>query len=919
MADVTRTIDIIFGAVDNTSSGIGSVGAGLSSLESSVGAMTGPLADLTGSLFKAEAAVLALGAAFTAVAVQQAGTFVAGINEIGTLFQGTTEEIRTFNADVREFASTSVSSLEDITGATYSAVSAGIAYKDVLGVLSDAEKLSVAAKADLNDTIVTVASSLNAYGKSTEEAGDFSDALFTAVRYGQTTLPELAQSLGLVSSTAASAGISFDDLLAAVAGLTAGGVQTSQSMSGIKAAISNVLKPTKDATLVAKELGIEFSAAGIQAKGFAGFVKEIQEKTGGAIEPLSKLFGSTEALTVMLALTGRAAGKFNDALEGMKERTGAVDAAFTIMENNIDKVLQKLVNNMRLTLIQAGTPLLEQFGATTAELTDTFKQLTFSFEQGAFDPLLDVVKGFGLDMENILADVAANIPEALALNDKEFKELGNSFVGIRDAIGGVFEGVDLSTPKGLALVIKFITDTLTSLNKIVAEVIVTLTPFARDLFAIGKAFIESEDSAKELVAEVLAFGTALNTLLPIVGGVGIALTGLSTVIGTLAAAKYLGVSSGIGGIATSASKLIPLLGPLGIGAAAIAAGIALGTFAEETLGIGTILNDVLAPDVIFGDGATLGTAAFDLIQGIKDIGKQSYETQLQIALLNKANTETIKQSGELVQAYKDIGSEYRETALSAEDWTGINKDLTASFKDQGLHIDATTGKVQTLKEHQEEIAKSTDAAKKSTEKWVKILDDNGELLGYEDIGTSANKYLGEHSKSLDTAAKKTKELSEETDAFRIKMEEIASNERIKTIESKVELDIAQLETDANVAIEVADNIADAFAQSSDIVAGIFGGLGDIGGFYGLEKLEIIESQLEKENEFRDKALDSQLKLNDANIKLLQARAKALSGGKALIEVDGSGLTPHLEGFMFEVLKAIQIKANAEGVNYLLGA
>jgi hypothetical protein len=38
----------------------------------------------------------------------------------------------------------------------------------------------------------------------------------------------------------------------------------------------------------------------------------------------------------------------------------------------------------------------------------------------------------------------------------------------------------------------------------------------------------------------------------------------------------------------------------------------------------------------------------------------------------------------------------------------------------------------------------------------------------------------------------------------------------------------------------------------------------------------------------------------------------------MISIDGKGLQPHLEAFMFEILSAIQVKANAEGMKMLVG-
>jgi hypothetical protein len=59
-------------------------------------------------------------------------------------------------------------------------------------------------------------------------------------------------------------------------------------------------------------------------------------------------------------------------------------------------------------------------------------------------------------------------------------------------------------------------------------------------------------------------------------------------------------------------------------------------------------------------------------------------------------------------------------------------------------------------------------------------------------------------------------------------------------------------------------------------------------------------------------------LTDAQIEMMQAQTDALVNGDSLIKIDGSGLAPHLEAFMWEVLKAVQVKVNRDGLKLLLG-
>ena len=150
----------------------------------------------------------------------------------------------------------------------------------------------------------------------------------------------------------------------------------------------------------------------------------------------------------------------------------------------------------------------------------------------------------------------------------------------------------------------------------------------------------------------------------------------------------------------------------------------------------------------------------------------------------------------------------------------------------------------------------------------------------------------------------------------LELEKIASNERIKTIEASVNLNIAQLESDTEKALAVFDNLGTVIQTTSDGLGGLFALFGSSN--VSLRERFQIEDQIELENERRAEALELQKELTKAQIAQLKARNAALQRGDALITVDGAGLQPHLEAFMFEVLEAVQVRVNAEGLDMLVG-
>ena len=191
MADLEQTVAIIFEGVDQMGAGVDSASKRLNSIIGSAQGVVDPIANATVGILKFEAALLAGGVAATGLAVKLAGDFDSQFREISTLVEAPTGSLDEFREAVLAYGSQSTNSIADVNSAVYSAISAGVDYTDSLEAVNTAEQLSIAGKADLGDTLTVLVSSLNAYGEGMDSASTFSDQLFTTVKNGQTTLPEL--------------------------------------------------------------------------------------------------------------------------------------------------------------------------------------------------------------------------------------------------------------------------------------------------------------------------------------------------------------------------------------------------------------------------------------------------------------------------------------------------------------------------------------------------------------------------------------------------------------------------------------------------------------------------------------------------------------------------------------------------------
>jgi hypothetical protein len=168
----------------------------------------------------------------------------------------------------------------------------------------------------------------------------------------------LASSLGNVAPLASAAGVSLEEVVAAVAGLTSQGQSTSVAVTGIRQAIAALIKPTSEAEKEAERLGISFDAAALESKGLAGVLADVERATGGSKESLAQLFGSVEALNAVLGLIGPSGDKFTDSLEAMGVAAGATDAAFKKIDESLSQRLLKQLGILSNIALEVGEVLL---------------------------------------------------------------------------------------------------------------------------------------------------------------------------------------------------------------------------------------------------------------------------------------------------------------------------------------------------------------------------------------------------------------------------------------------------------------------------------------------------------------------------------------------------------------------------------
>lgn len=285
-----------------------------------------------------------------AAAGKRSEEFNKQIGQIATLTDISTGKIA---REVRAMSAEFGLAKDALTKGLYDALSAGVPKDNVFEFMRTASKAAIAGGTDTAKAVDILTTAMNAFKIPVQEADGLSDALFTTVRLGKTTLEELSSSFAQVGPIAAASGVDIRQVLAATATLTKQGTPTAQAMTQIRAAIIAMNETLGDGwskTMTLQE-GMNAMAAA----------------AGGSTSKLKEMTGRVEGTMAILGLTGQnAAGAAND-LNQLASAAGATNDAFGKMDKAtvIAKTMQ-VIDNIVLKL---GNVTLAMFGGKLTELT----------------------------------------------------------------------------------------------------------------------------------------------------------------------------------------------------------------------------------------------------------------------------------------------------------------------------------------------------------------------------------------------------------------------------------------------------------------------------------------------------------------------------------------------------------------------
>lgn len=602
--------------------------------------------------------------------------------------------------------------------------------------------------------------------------------------------------------------------------------------------------------------------------------------------------------------------------------TSAVDA-FNIIQTKLNETTDRSVQlNAGVGLMgtqfeDLGTAAALAINTTNTGLADMQGKIdgmdTLTFEKKFTSVIRTITTEFGdlslwedakTRIGQVFVDVAASFGPAMDNIDLS---------GIEDAVGEIWSKIqrvfvdndlDLTTTEGMTRAVQLVVDSLESLADVTSGIITVLSPVPGIIKGIVEEFNDLPDGVKEAAGIILGLGTALTTLGAVVATGGAIVSGIGTIAGLF----------GTGGaLATGITSILGLItGPAGlvVGFGALAA--AAGAVAYDAM-----LSDSNEALRAAEDHAT---AIDSLIRKMEDIPAE--KTVEIFTLIETGELEAAeKLISELTEQEKTLkiraDAETRELTEFTESWDSLALDKTFN-----LAASINAGDFAVVDGILEDIpAEKTVVVDADTEPAMEEIS-----VFNETTGETITIMVPVETTGLDRVQKEIADIPTEK-ILELKIQgdidkQIAAiTAQADTAQAAFEwtakVDIAEVQAAADVSVAAFDGIAVSVDALAGSTSSMFGDL-----LSNWEKLSggeqrAFERELEKQSDLEAAALESQIKLNDAHVKNLEAQTKARERGDAMIEIDTSGLEPALDMIFWQIIEKAQIRGIEENPDFVI--
>lgn len=291
-----------------------------------------------------------------------------GIGEIMSITQGMPQVTKDWERAIYRIAHAYNFAVGDTTEALYQAISNQVAQgSNVISFLETSAQFAKATKSTLTQSVDLLSAAVNAFGYDARETEHIAAVLFRTIELGRVRTEDMANTFGRVAATASLAGVTFEDLGAAIAQITVRGVKYERASTFIINVLNKMMKPSKQMQQIFADMGVTSGEALIKIHGLTGVIELLAQRVGHSASEVAEMFKDIRAVGGISLLT-QDAEKLRQVTEQLSKSTVYYNNAKSQIVETSGERLAKDLNMMRTGFVGLAHSIME----ATYAFTDFF-------------------------------------------------------------------------------------------------------------------------------------------------------------------------------------------------------------------------------------------------------------------------------------------------------------------------------------------------------------------------------------------------------------------------------------------------------------------------------------------------------------------------------------------------------------------
>lgn len=313
------------------------------------------------------ALTLPIAAAGTAT-ILSAGNFEKAMNRVKAATEATGPQFAALRQQAIDLGSTTAFSASEAADAMNMLATAGFDTTEIMSALPGVLDMAAAGSVSLAEAADIASNILNGYGIETTRIGMVNDVLARTFLSTATSLRDLGETFKYVGPVAASAGIAFEEISAAIGLMGNAGIKGSEAGTALRGAITRLLKPTNEVETTLRALGVTVTDSSGKILPLIDIVRQL-ERSGADTADMMTIFG-LEAGPGMQALVSQGSGALGELTSQLKNAGGTASRVAKTQMEGFNGSMDELSSSAEGLVIAIGdSGLLGWMTSLVKELT----------------------------------------------------------------------------------------------------------------------------------------------------------------------------------------------------------------------------------------------------------------------------------------------------------------------------------------------------------------------------------------------------------------------------------------------------------------------------------------------------------------------------------------------------------------------